>query len=303
MIFEKPCNLKNFTTYFQMNNQNSKVVITGSEGFIGNHLKQLLSEKKINFQCVDLILGIDLKDIFVDSTQTNTLVHLAATTSVTASYEKPGEFYSNNIGSLIESLEWCRKNNGKIIYISSYVYGKSAEIPTTEEHPVSAHNPYAQSKLIGEELCQAYFRDHNVPYIIFRPFNIYGEGHSTEFVISSILEQVKLGKKEIKIQNPNPKRDFIHVKDVAEAIYSGMNSSLRNEIFNLCSETTISIGEVCELIQRTSNLKMNFIYESNFERKGDVDITLGSNKKAKKILNWNPKYTLENGLIEIISKF
>ena len=285
-----------------MNNLNLNVVITGSEGFIGNHFKQLLVEKKINFQCVDLKLKNELNDVIVESTRTNTIVHLAATTSVTASYEKPGEFYSNNIGSLIESLEWCRKNNGKIIYISSYVYGKSAEIPTPESHPVLAHNPYAQSKLIGEELCFAYWRDHKVPYIIFRPFNIYGEGHSTEFIIPSILEQIKLGKTEIKIQNPNPKRDFIYVKDVAEAIYFGMTSSLKNEIFNLCSETTISIGEVCELIQRFSKRKMSFIYERNFERKGDVDITLGSNKKAKQILHWNPKYTFENGLIEIMSK-
>ena len=286
-----------------MNNQNSVIVITGSEGFIGKNLKQLLTEKKIVFHGIDLKSGTKLEDVSVDSTQKNILIHLAATTSVTASFEKPGEFYSNNIGSLIESLEWCRENNGKIIFISSYVYGKSAEIPTKESHPVSAHNPYAQSKLIGEELCFAYFRDHNVPFIIFRPFNLYGEGHSAEFVVSSILEQVKSGVTNIKIQNPNPKRDFIHVKDVVEAIYLGVNSKIENEIFNLCSETTNSIGEVCEMIEEISARKLNFIYESNFERKGDVEVTLGSNLKARKLLNWIPKYTLKKGLIEIIATF
>ena len=286
-----------------MNNQNSVIVITGSEGFIGKNLKQLLTEKKNVFHGIDLKSGAKLEDVTVDSTKKNTLIHLAATTSVTASFEKPGEFYSNNIGSLIESLEWCRKNNGKIIFISSYVYGKSAEIPTTESHPVSAHNPYAQSKLIGEELCFAYFRDHKVPYIIFRPFNLYGEGHSAEFVVSSILEQVKSGVTNIKIQNPNPKRDFIHVKDVVEAIYLGVNSKIENEIFNLCSETTYSIGEVCEMIEEISARKLNFVYESNFERKGDVEVTLGSNIKARKLLNWIPKYTLKKGLKEIIASF
>jgi UDP-glucose 4-epimerase len=286
-----------------MNSQILSVIITGSEGFIGNQLKQLLTEKLIDFQGVDLKIGTELKDIKVNSTKTNVVVHLAATTSVMASFEKPGVFYSNNIGSLIESLEWCRENNGKIIYISSYVYGNSAEIPTTEEHLVSAHNPYAQSKLMGEELCRAYSRDHKVPFIIFRPFNIYGEGHSNEFVISSILEQIKFGKTEIKIQNPNPKRDFIHVKDVVEAIYCALNSTVENETFNLCSETTISIGEVCGIIEKLSARKLNFINESHFERKGDVDITLGSNSKAKELLNWQPKYSLEVGLKEIISKF
>jgi nucleoside-diphosphate-sugar epimerase len=286
-----------------MNNPILNIVITGSEGFLGNQLKQLLVEKKRNFQGIDLKSGTNLEDVIVIPNQTNILVHLAASTSVMASFEKPGEFYSNNIGSLIKSLEWCRENNGKIIYVSSYVYGKSAKIPTTEEHPISAHNPYAQSKLIGEELCLAYFRDHKVPFIIFRPFNIYGEGHSTEFVISSILEQVKSGITDIKIQNPNPKRDFIHVKDVVEAIYLGLDSTLENEIFNLCSESTISIGEVCAIIEKLSARKLNFTYERHFERKGDVDITLGSNSKAKKLLNWQPKYSLEVGLKEIISHF
>ena len=104
---------------------------------------------------------------------------------------------------------------------------------------------YSQSKLIGEDLCRSYQRDFNVPYIIFRPFNIYGYGQSNQFVISSIFDQINNGKKKIKIQNPYPKRDFIYIKDVVDSVDVPVVANgdvVDTESAALCLETTGAAG-------------------------------------------------------------
>lgn len=275
------------------------VIINGSEGFVGSYLKNKFSALGINFQCADLLLNRSLNECKSDKTKSNFLIHLAASISPMESFEVPGKYYRNNIDSVIESLEWARTNNAKIIFFSSYVYGSNAPRPTSENDSIQGHNPYSQSKLIGEDLCRSYQRDFNVPYIIFRPFNIYGYGQSNQFVISSIFDQINNGKKKIKIQNPYPKRDFIYIKDVVEAIPLCFKSSVKNQVFNLCSGKNYSIREVCEIIKSKNEENIEFIFNEKFDRKGDVSITLGDYSKINTVLGWEPKYSLERGITEI----
>jgi nucleoside-diphosphate-sugar epimerase len=280
---------------------NCNVIINGSEGFVGSFLKNQFSNLGISFQCADIKLDKTINDCKRDSEKLNFLVHLAAYISPIDSFVSPGEYYKNNINSLIESLEWCRINNAKIIFFSSYVYGENASIPTSEKENTKGHNPYSQTKLIGENLCHSYQRDFNVPFIIFRPFNVYGSGQSNQFVISSIFDQINQGLTEIRIQNPYPKRDFIYIKDVSEAVSLAIKNDVSNEVFNLCSGTNYSIREVCEIIKSVSQENIEFIFNENFQRKGDVSITLGNHSKISSALGWEPKYSLERGINEIHS--
>ena len=277
------------------------VIINGSEGFVGSFLKKDLSKLGISFQCADIKLNKSINDCKSNNKKLNFVVHLAASISPSDSFESPGEYYKNNIYSLIESLEWCRMNNAKILFFSSYVYGENASIPTSEKDKINGHNPYSQTKIIGENLCHSYQRDFNVPYVIFRPFNIYGAGQSNQFVISSIFDQINKGLVQINIQNPYPKRDFIYIKDVSKAVCLALKKNVSNETFNLCSQTNYSIKEVCDLIKSICNEKIEFLFNEKFERKGDVSVTLGDKSKTASLLGWEPNYSLHDGLKEILN--
>ena len=285
-----------------MNNYaNINVIINGSEGFVGSFLKKQFSSLDISFQCADIKLNKSINDYKGDNKKLNFVVHLAASISPSDSFDSPGEYYKNNIYSLIESLEWCRINNGKIIFFSSYVYGENANTPTSEKDNTYGHNPYSQTKIIGENLCHSYQRDFNVPYIIFRPFNIYGAGQSNQFVISSIFDQIRRGLTKISIQNPYPKRDFIYIKDVTLAVSLAIENNISNETFNICSQTNYSIKEVCELIESICDKKIEFLFDEKFKRKGDVSVTLGDKSKTSSMLKWEPTYSLIDGLKEIFN--
>ena len=85
-----------------------------------------------------------------------------------------------------------------MIYLSSYVYGSPDYLPIDEAHPVKAFNPYAQSKVICEQICKGYSRDFKVPVIVFRPFNIYGPGQNEDFLIPKMIRHAKHGRIEIR---------------------------------------------------------------------------------------------------------
>jgi len=195
-----------------------KVLITGFSGFIGSYLQKRLNQTKHELVLIDLVNGFDicvwqqvmnLKDIDV-------IIHLANLSFVPDSYEQPKKFYETNYLSTLNMLELCRLNGSKMIFFSSYVYGHPQYQPINEDHPIQPFNPYAQTKVICESLCEGYNRDFNVPVTIFRPFNIYGKGQNPDFLIPSILQQAQKGK--IVVKDDRPKRDYIHVEDIVEAI-------------------------------------------------------------------------------------
>ena len=200
-----------------------RVAVTGSGGFLGKHLINQLNSSGHDIIEVDLIKGFDITDWESISSISgfDVLVHLAALSFVPKAFENPAEFYRTNVIGTLNALELCRLNNARIIFTSSYVYGAPDYLPIDERHPLKAFNPYAQSKLMGEDLCKAYHRDFDVPVCIFRPFNIYGSGQASHFLIPLILNQAKVGK--VQLKDPRPKRDFIHINDVVSAYLKAVN--------------------------------------------------------------------------------
>jgi UDP-glucose 4-epimerase len=198
-----------------------KIAISGSEGFIGQALKSKLS-LNINTEliCIDIKNGDDLsyKKILDRIKEFDVFVHLAALSFVPDSYTKPHTFFDINFNTTLNALELCRKYKAKMIFLSSYVYGKPHYLPIDEKHPINAFNPYAQTKIIGEKLCESYNKDFNVPCFILRPFNIYGPRQNSLFLLPSILEQIKAGQKKILLNDPTPRRDFVNIYDVIEAM-------------------------------------------------------------------------------------
>lgn len=284
------------------------IAITGSSGFIGKYLVNALNE---SISCNKLILidttnGLNIldKNQLENIEVFDIIVHLAAKSYVPESFDNPYDFYITNIIGTLNILELCKKNNAKLIYLSSYVYGTPDYIPVDEKQTTKAFNPYGQSKIICESLCQGYNRDFGIPVIIFRPFNVYGDGQNQNFLIPSIIKQIIEGEKEIYLKDPYPKRDYIFINDVVSAIIKVLEQGFNSfEILNICSGESYSVKKVTEIINQLLKQKVNFKFDIQSQRKNEVNDTKGSRVKIGEFLNWEPKYSLEKGLKMIIDKY
>lgn len=274
-----------------------KIILTGSCGFVGKHLKKKLT--KLNYKVIefDIMSGIDITNFeqVKNIGQFDVLIHLAARTYVPDSYVHSRQFYFVNTVGTINMLELCKIYNAKMIFISSYVYGIPDYIPIDEKHSVSALNPYAHSKIIGEELCKGYHRDFDIPVIIFRPFNIYGTGQNSNFLIPLIKKQIHDHGK-IQLKDPRPKRDFVHVSDVVNAYQKAIeydDSSF--EIFNIGSGKSYSVKEITDLLVNNTqkNIPIEFLNEI---RENEVLDTVADISKAERLLNWKPSISFTEGL-------
>ena len=272
-----------------------RILITGSEGFVGKRLVKFLKLSGYSTICLDLTLGYNLTkwDSLCDIPPFDYLFHLAASSFVPDSFENPRRFYENNISSTINILELCRQNDAKCVYTSSYVYGAPDYLPVDEKHPIRAHNPYAQSKIIGEELCKAYARDFDVPSIIIRPFNIYGPGQRSEFLIPSIIEQAHSGK--VILNDPRPRRDYIYLDDVIQAYIACVHIDYKgSDIYNIGAGISISIHDVVdEIAEYFDNIDISF---TGKRRQNEILDTVADITKIQKIFGWVPQISFKEGI-------
>lgn len=276
------------------------IAVAGSDGFVGRNVCSVFREEGHTIIPIDITNGMDLCDaaIVEKVSHIDCFVHLANLVYVPASYENPAKFYRVNYLTTLNALEICRKWHAKLVYISSYIYGSPQYLPVDENHPIAPFNPYAQTKVICEKLCEGYNRDFGVKVSIVRPFNIYGVGQKGLLLIPEIIGQIKEGKEKIQLKAASPRRDYINVKDVAKAIYSCAMVDEPYGIYNICSGESVSVREITEIIN--SNLKHKVQFSFSFsDRPNEVDETRGSCEKLKKI-GWSPTISFEEGIQQIL---
>lgn len=276
------------------------IAVAGSSGFIGRHLIERLKVNSYKVIELDYDKGYDLlnTDHINAIPVFDTIIHLAAKSFIPQSFQDPQSFYFNNYISTLNVLELARKFNSKVIYFSTYLYGNPDYLPVDEKHPTRPLNPYSQSKLICEKLCEGYNRDFGVPIIIFRPFNIYGYGQNKSFLIPMIIEQLKEGI--INLKDPRPRRDFIYIDDVISAVLEAVEYDRSGfELFNLGFGRSNSIADIISIVKGATSfeLEVNF---TNEIRQGEVLDTVADNTKVKTILSWDPKINMEEGIGRIL---
>jgi UDP-glucose 4-epimerase len=279
---------------------NFRIVVTGSSGFVGSRLLQRLRKLGASLITIDIKNGTDITDWKQIRKIDNffLLFHLAARTFVPDSFKSPRDFYQTNILGTINALELCRINKAKMVFTSSYVYGNPNYLPVDEKHPVVPFNPYANTKIISEQICKNYNRNFNLPIIILRPFNIYGPGQSKKFLIPSIIKQAI--DKKVLLKDPSPKRDMLFVDDLIEAYIKTMNYDKNTyDIFNIGSGKSYSVKEICHTIIKNINPNIEVTFEGK-RRRDEIDNAVADISKAKKLLNWSPKISLEEGIKQCI---
>ena len=276
------------------------IAITGSKGFIGSYLIERLKKSNHTLIEIDSKLGIDItnKNDLHRIMEFDCVIHLAGKISVTDSFKFPDEYLTQNFLGTLNVLELCKKFNAKMIFASSYIYGEPKYLPVDENHPLIAHNPYSQSKIIGEQLCQLYSNCFNISSIAVRLFNIYGPKMREGHLIPTILKQAASGK--IELMDIRPKRDYVYIDDVIDAYISCLRYENKEfNAFNISSGISYSIEDIVSIITQRLSKDVEVI-NLNKPRPNEILDVVGDFSKAKIELGWEPKTDFKDGIAKLV---
>ena len=304
-----------------------KFFVTGGAGFIGKHLiKSLLKnnhqvtiyedfsnsdENDIKDICKDgalLIIGSltdygllekKLKDF-------DFVIHLAAKIDILESIDDPEITNKINVEGTINVLRACVKNNIKNIIAASSaaVYGNTKIIPVTEDSILNPVSPYGADKISMEFYLRAFANTFNLNTISLRFFNVYGTGQSNAYagVITKFLQNIR-SKKSLEIfGDGNNTRDYVFIDDLIHGILQAIKNiqGQKGTIYNLASGKSTSVYDLALLMLKISKKKLEIIHKSS--RPGDLLFSEVLILKAKNELNYDPKFSLESGLIRLFEE-
>lgn len=280
-----------------------------------------ITGKSPAFEKIDLREKQLVKRFFEKHKNIDGVIHFAASKAVGESVENPLLYYENNIASLVYLLQELQNlSTPNFIFSSSCtVYGQADELPITESAPVKkAESPYGNTKQIGEEIIQdACKTDSNFKAISLRYFNPIGAHPSAEIGelpigvpqnLVPFITQTAIGKREklsvFGNDYPTPDgtciRDYIHVMDLAEAHVVALQHLLENkaehgyDVFNLGTGKGNSVLEVINSFEKVTQQKLP--YEIASRREGDITAAYADTTKARQILNWETKQSLDDAL-------
>jgi NAD dependent epimerase/dehydratase len=233
------------------------------------------------------------------------IFHLASLISIPYSYVHPRENVETNVMGTFNVLMAARDYQiEKIVHTStSETYGTARYVPIDEEHPLQGQSPYSASKIGADKIAESFHLSYELPVATIRPFNTFGPRQSSRAVIPTIISQA-LTKDEIQLGSLHPTRDYTYVKDLAQGfIKVGKSPKSVGEVINIGSNFEISIGDLAKkiitLIGRDVTIQTD---QSRIRPSGsEVERLWCDNSKAKRLLNWEPSMSLDEGLQETIN--
>ena len=295
-----------------------KSLVTGGAGFIGSHLIDGLLEQGNEVIVLDNfstgrpqnlshvedqidIIECDLSnsgnwDRFFEGV--TRVFHLAALADIVPSIENPRSYYEANVNGTFNVVEACKKYDiKKLIYsASSSCYGIPEVFPTPETAEIRPKYPYALTKFLGEQIVLHWSAVYGVPSVSTRFFNVYGTRSRTSGTYGAVfgvfLAQKLSNKPFTVVGDGTQTRDFTYVTDVVSALILASESTLQNEIINIGSDNTYSINKLVDLLEG------EVVYIP--KRPGEPDCTWADISKARNLLNWKPKVTLEEGVSTLL---
>jgi len=306
-----------------------KIIITGGAGFIGSHLAKKLVDKGHQTKIIDNLSTGSLKNLnpiknkitFVkaDIRKKNQLIkefngfdavlHQAAFVSVPQSVKQPKLCAEINIigtKNVLKSAINCGVK--RVIFASSCsVYGgiRSGSKADENKRP-NPQSPYAESKLKGEHLCQQFAKKNGLTTIILRYFNIYGHGQKLSAgyasVVPTFINRLQSNQLPVIYGTGNQTRDFVYVNDVVRANLLALQAddNLAGEIFNIAGHV-ISINQLLSIIKNQLNIKNKTLKIKHYpKRPGDIFYIASDNRKSKKLLKYQSKFTLAQGLKDML---
>jgi len=275
-----------------------RVLVTGADGFVGKRLVGALRLENYDVLTHTLADG-DIARCPLPFEGVRRVVHLAARTFVPESWESPRDFYETNLIGTVNVVDFCRRQQASLVLMSSYVYGRPQSLPVGEDHPLAAFNPYAHSKILAEEAARYFATQFGLRIAIIRPFNIYGPGQGSQFLIPTLLRQaLDPGFDAITVADSRPKRDHLHVDDLVRLLVLVVKGDATG-VYNAGSGRSVTIAELVELINRSAPRPKPLVSMGRM-RADDVLDTIADCRKAERELGWTPRIVLADGIAELV---
>ena len=306
----------------------NNILVTGGAGFIGSHLCERLLNDGVRVICLDnfdnfydpsikiknvegvakkfseqfeLVTGDirnpdHLKGIF-QKNQIDSVVHLAARAGVRPSIAEPLLYQDVNIRGTIVLLETCKSTGIKnfVFASSSSVYGENQRVPFTEEDlDIQPISPYGATKRAGELLCYSYHHLNEMNIACLRIFTAYGPRQRPEMAIHKFTRLIDQGEKIPIYGDGSTRRDYTYIDDLIEGILGVIRYHKGFEVYNLGESKTTSLIELIKLIEGAFGKKANI--EMLTTQPGDVSITYADITKATRVLGYQPKVKMEEGI-------
>ena len=306
----------------------NRVLVTGADGFIGSHLTELLvregySVKALsqynsfnnwgwleNLECknkIEIISG-DIRDPHFCKLITkdiDLIFHLAALIAIPYSYIAPDSYVDTNIRGTLNICQAAKENKVKrlIQTSTSEVYGTANYVPIDEKHPLQPQSPYSASKIAADAMAMSFYNSFELPVSIARPFNTYGPRQSARAIIPTIITQIAMGYKELKLGDLTPTRDFSFVKDTCRGLIAIAEAeNAIGETINIGSNFEISMSDTLNIIKDLMHSDIKFIEDEQRIRPENSEVfrLWCDNSKIHKITGFKPKVNITDGLQKTI---
>jgi NAD dependent epimerase/dehydratase len=316
-----------------MDLSNKRVLVTGSDGFIGSHLTEALLDKGCDVRAfvyynsfnswgwldtlpVERLAGIDVfvgdirdpngvreacKDIDV-------VFHLAALIGIPFSYHSPDSYVDTNVKGTLNVLQAVRDLSIErlVVTSTSEVYGTARYVPIDESHPLQGQSPYSASKIGADKMAESFFRSFETPVVTARPFNTYGPRQSARAVIPTIITQLLSGKSRIELGSLAPTRDLTYVTDtVAGFVALGSSDEAVGREVNMGSGQEISVGDLAMVIADIVGKKIEIVSADERLRPeaSEVERLLADTSLMRSLTGWAPAVPLREGLVRAVEWF
>lgn len=310
-----------------------KVLVTGVAGFIGSHLADALLARG------DAVVGLDefndyysptikraniagaltnprftlveadicdepaLRRVFEEH-KPDVVVHLAARAGVRPSLQDPNLYHRVNVIGGQHILDACKdfRPSHLVFASSSSVYGGSKDVPFRETDPVMRPvSPYAATKRMNELQAHVYSHIYGVHVSMLRFFTVYGPRQRPDMAIHKFTKAILAGKPLPFFGDGGTQRDYTYIDDIIDGVVRCVDRPFRYEIFNLGESHTTSLSELVTLVEKHTGAKA--LLDRQPMQPGDVEITYADVSHARELLDYNPRFTMDEGIARFVDWF
>jgi NAD dependent epimerase/dehydratase len=304
-----------------------RVLVTGSDGFIGSHLVEALVRAGFETRAFAVynslnswgwldridrdvvgqfeVMTGDIRDsqaVFDAVRGCDAVLHLAALIAIPYSYRATDSYVATNVNGTLNVLNAVRQLGvPRLVCTStSEVYGTAQFVPITEEHPLNAQSPYAATKIAADQLALSFHKSFETPVTVLRPFNTYGPRQSARAVIPTIISQIACGSRQIKLGALTPTRDFTFVRDTALGFIQAMScDATLGRVVNIGSGFEISVADTVYAIAEAMGVEVEVVTDSARLRPeaSEVERLFAGVELAKQLFNWAPEFGGRDGFL------
>jgi nucleoside-diphosphate-sugar epimerase len=277
----------------------ARILVTGAAGFIGRALARALSAREHDLILLSRAEGdVSVAETWAKLPAVEHVYHLAARSYVPDSWSEPADFLQGNVVGTARALDYCRRCSAHLVYVSAYVYGVPKRLPVHEDDEAEPNNPYALSKLLAEKACAFHAAALNAPVTILRPFNVFGGGQRAEFLIPTILTQIRNGE-SIKVKDLAPRRDYIFIDDMVDALLRSIERPDGLRLFNIGAGISHSVGDIIAIAQSVAGTALPVIAAGN-PRLNEIPDVRADISRARATLGWRPAIDLADGIARLL---